>query len=1047
MAGLALGVALGVALLLGLAHPVSAQQGFTAPALLNSNGISDAGYDSDVKIVTDGVRWIAAWYSDEDLNGTAGTDDDVFFATSLDNGSSWTAPALLNSNGTSDAGHDSDPNLATDGAGNWVAVWTSSEDLDGTAGTDPDIFVATSANNGASWTTPALLNSNGTTDAGADVEPRIATDAGGNWVAIWGSTEDLNGTAGTDFDLFVATSADNGSSWTSPALLNSNGTSDAGGDTFPQLITDAAGNWIASWQSNEDLNGTAGTDDDVFFATSANNGASWTAPALLNSNGASDTGGDFAQTISTDAAGNWVASWTSAENLDGTAGIDYDIFFAVSVNDGASWTAPALLNTNGTTDAGADVGPQISTDAAGHWIAAWRSGEDLNGTAGTDEDIFVATSANNGASWSAPALLNVNGTSDTGNDLLVRLATDTAGHWVAVWQSWENLNGTAGTDDDIFFATSNDIDGDEIPDLSDAFPLDPLESTDTDGDGTGNNADLDDDGDGLPDAVETHTGTYIDSSNTGTDPLNPDSDFDGVPDGNDLAPLSGGDCRARNPNLVLVWGNDAPFGVDHEHSPELGDRYLMNAGNTLPGLAADDSRIPTLLAEDLRSGVQNLFTQARDNLLSLPATSNGLNVTNHLTGPPPAVGTPGSPSLLYIVDRSVLETNDPDFGALGGFAWTGVNRFSRSCTGGLGSVIIDPGAVPPATDPGYAAALDQLVEEVAHEAGHLYGLRHVLRGGLAACTGDIHSGDPAVMDYIDDGANTVLAQCAGPGCPVTEPPDCSGQETGEHHNPLYHYLRYVVGDSTADLAIAGVTPGSWDQESVPILTWEVQFNFTCTLCNQYPLYNVRIIEVLPGGEVGEVVWPLGEAFESGAPNAYPDLTIEELNQLVITLPQTSGFKLEASRTDPATNPSEPVPVDIVIPPVYPQSDAAVTVEAVLLQVDEVELGIYETTTLATDPAVSSLLRYESRSDGLYVLSSDPSEPAQQLTTWPFIPPVSVSIGTLDTDDPPDGLANLLIENQPVPVPEPAAGAAWLAGIALLLALGRRSLTSRDPRRA
>jgi len=82
-----------------------------------------------------------------------------------------------------------------------------------------------------------------------------------------------------------------------------------------------------------------------------------------------------------------------------------------------------------------------------------------------------------------------------------------------------------------------------------------------------------------------------------------------------------------------------------------------------------------------------------------------------------------------------------------------------------------------------------------------------------------------------------------------------------------------------------------------------------------------------------------------------------------------------------------------------------------------------------------------------VLSSDPSEPAQQLTTWPFIPPVSVSIGTLDTDDPPDGLANLQILNQPVPVPEPAAGGAWLAGIALLLALGRRSLTSRDPRRA
>ena len=62
-----------------------------------------------------------------------------------------------------------------------------------------------------------------------------------------------------------------------------------------------------------------------------------------------------------------------------------------------------------------------------------------------------------------------------------------------------------------------------MPDVSDAFPLDPLESSDTDGDGTGNNADLDDDGDGLLDNFEL---------NNGVDPLTPgeqnlDSDSDG----------------------------------------------------------------------------------------------------------------------------------------------------------------------------------------------------------------------------------------------------------------------------------------------------------------------------------------------------------------------------------------------------------------------------------------------------------------------------------------------------------------------------------------
>ena len=58
----------------------------------------------------------------------------------------------------------------------------------------------------------------------------------------------------------------------------------------------------------------------------------------------------------------------------------------------------------------------------------------------------------------------------------------------------------------------------------DAFPLDPSEWLDTDGDGIGNNLDTDDDGDLLKDDEET-------SSDPATDPLNPDTDGDGICDG------------------------------------------------------------------------------------------------------------------------------------------------------------------------------------------------------------------------------------------------------------------------------------------------------------------------------------------------------------------------------------------------------------------------------------------------------------------------------------------------------------------------------------
>ena len=95
-----------------------------------------------------------------------------------------------------------------------------------------------------------------------------------------------------------------------------------------------------------------------------------------------------------------------------------------------------------------------------------------------------------------------------------------------------------------------DSDGDGVPDSTDDFPSDPTETTDTDGDGIGNNADPDDDNDGVDDTQEATDGTDpldADSDDdglndgeeqtAGTDPLNPDTDGDGEPDGTDAFPM------------------------------------------------------------------------------------------------------------------------------------------------------------------------------------------------------------------------------------------------------------------------------------------------------------------------------------------------------------------------------------------------------------------------------------------------------------------------------------------------------------------------------
>lgn len=86
-----------------------------------------------------------------------------------------------------------------------------------------------------------------------------------------------------------------------------------------------------------------------------------------------------------------------------------------------------------------------------------------------------------------------------------------------------------------------DRDGDGVPDSMDAFPNDPNESLDTDGDGIGNNADDDDDGDGVNDSQDAFPLDPAESIDTDGDGIgnnaDNDDDGDGVNDSDDAYPL------------------------------------------------------------------------------------------------------------------------------------------------------------------------------------------------------------------------------------------------------------------------------------------------------------------------------------------------------------------------------------------------------------------------------------------------------------------------------------------------------------------------------
>ena len=133
-----------------------------------------------------------------------------------------------------------------------------------------------------------------------------------------------------------------------------------------------------------------------------------------------------------------------------------------------------------------------------------------------------------------------------------------------------------------------DYDGDGLPnDL-------PSDYDAAEGPTPGLVADTDDDADGLLDTVETDTGTYVDSSDTGTDPLNPDTDGDGICDGpNAIAgvciagPDTNSGATVVDTPIVLLNNSDvdeiAPFypvtGATYGLSPDLPTSMQFDASN------------------------------------------------------------------------------------------------------------------------------------------------------------------------------------------------------------------------------------------------------------------------------------------------------------------------------------------------------------------------------------------------------------------------------------------------------------------------------------
>jgi len=329
-----------------------------SPPLLLSDPLQSTG-EPKVAVGPGGEIYIV-W----DGNPPSGCNSNVYFARSLDGGSSFSAPVSLSNLGCPPNEAAWHPEVAVDAAGTLYVVWVYG------GPSDFGIYFVRSTDAGGTFTAPKNISR--TAESTGAFVPELAAGAVGEVIAVW--LDEYEPYPGQSEQIFFTRSTDSGDTFSAPVQVSFRWTPEWSASSGPAVSTDALAQLYAGWDQ-----GRIGAAPDVLLVASYDGGQTFSAPVNLSEG----LGASGRLRIASETPSRVYAIWQMLRPRS------WETMFRRSLDGGATFSELKRLSRGGH---GSSIPQGIAVGRPEQVCAVW---EEVN----KGFDIFMRCSFNGGENF------------------------------------------------------------------------------------------------------------------------------------------------------------------------------------------------------------------------------------------------------------------------------------------------------------------------------------------------------------------------------------------------------------------------------------------------------------------------------------------------------------------------------------------------------------------------------------------------------------------------------------------------------------------------